>query len=60
MCPLISVQGRIVCAPFYYVEFADFWLADQLNSLAIVFLDLEYTVCFYTHEWDRNVVAREQ
>uniref|UniRef100_A0A915J450 Xenotropic and polytropic retrovirus receptor 1 n=1 Tax=Romanomermis culicivorax TaxID=13658 RepID=A0A915J450_ROMCU len=37
-----------VCSPpFHFVAFADFWLADQMNSLTTVFLDLQYTICFY-------------
>lgn len=43
-------QFRVFTAPFHRVEFADFWLADQLNSLAIVLMDLEYLVCFYSVE----------
>lgn len=30
--------------------FADFWLADQLNSLSTVLLDFEYMICFYGFE----------
>jgi xenotropic and polytropic retrovirus receptor 1 len=44
----IKILGRIVCAPFCYVNFADFWIADQLNSIVPVFLDLQYFFCFYT------------
>jgi len=43
-------QFRIFTAPFHYVGFADFWLADQLNSLTTVLLDLEYLICFYSVE----------
>ncbi|KAL0113736.1 hypothetical protein PUN28_012691 [Cardiocondyla obscurior] len=43
----LRVLGRVFCAPFFYVNFADFWLADQLNSLHTVFLDFQYFVCFY-------------
>ncbi|KAG7269249.1 hypothetical protein CRUP_024172, partial [Coryphaenoides rupestris] len=43
---------RVVTAPFHRVEFADFWLADQLNSLVVVLMDLEYMVCFYSFELD--------
>lgn len=43
-------QFRVFTAPFHRVEFADFWLADQLNSLVIVLMDLEYLVCFYSVE----------
>ena len=34
-------------APFHHVAFADFWLADQLNSLVVAILDMEYLACFY-------------
>ncbi|XP_069698785.1 solute carrier family 53 member 1-like [Periplaneta americana] len=43
----LKVLGRIVLAPFFYVNFADFWLADQLNSLVVVFVDFQYFICFY-------------
>ena len=39
-------------APFHHVGFADFWLADQLNSLTTVLLDFEYLICFYALEVD--------
>uniref|UniRef100_A0A5S6QI55 EXS domain-containing protein n=1 Tax=Trichuris muris TaxID=70415 RepID=A0A5S6QI55_TRIMR len=37
-------------APFHFVTFPDFWLADQMNSLVTFFLDMEYFVCFYASE----------
>ncbi|XP_047098498.1 xenotropic and polytropic retrovirus receptor 1 isoform X2 [Schistocerca piceifrons] len=43
----IRVLTRIILAPFFYVNFADFWLADQLNSLVVVFTDLQFLICFY-------------
>lgn len=43
-------QFRVFTAPFHRVEFADFWLADQLNSLVFVLMDLEYLICFYIFE----------
>lgn len=46
----VVFQFRIATAPFHYVGFADFWLADQLNSLTTVLLDFEYLVCFYAIE----------
>lgn len=46
---LLRVLGRIVCAPFFYVGFADFWVADQLNSLVPALTDFHYLVCFYSH-----------
>ncbi len=36
-------------APFCRVNFADFWIADQMNSLAIVFLDLEFFICYMVY-----------
>ncbi|XP_026876841.1 xenotropic and polytropic retrovirus receptor 1 homolog [Electrophorus electricus] len=47
---LLKLLFRVVTAPFHKVEFADFWLADQLNSLAVLLMDLEYLVCFYSLE----------
>lgn len=37
-------------APFHYVSFPDFWLADQMNSLVTFFLDMQYFACFYAVE----------
>uniref|UniRef100_A0AC35TPQ4 SPX domain-containing protein n=1 Tax=Rhabditophanes sp. KR3021 TaxID=114890 RepID=A0AC35TPQ4_9BILA len=39
-------------APFHFVTFTDFWLADQMNSLATCFLDFQYFLCFYATEVD--------
>ncbi|XP_043248158.1 xenotropic and polytropic retrovirus receptor 1-like isoform X3 [Colletes gigas] len=61
----LRVISRIFCAPFFYVGFADFWLADQLNSLHTVFLDFQYFVCFYVQNssWtdvtDDNEISAE-
>jgi hypothetical protein len=43
-CVLITTLfvSRIVLAPFFYVGFADFWLADQLNSLGQAVKDFKY------------------
>ncbi|XP_067002600.1 solute carrier family 53 member 1 [Anabrus simplex] len=51
----LKVLFRIVLAPLFYVNFADFWLADQLNSLVVAFLDLQFTICFYlsAKDWMR-------
>ncbi|XP_066537787.1 xenotropic and polytropic retrovirus receptor 1 homolog [Hoplias malabaricus] len=49
---LLKLLFRVVTAPFHRVEFADFWLADQLNSLAVLLMDLEYLVCFYSVDLD--------
>ncbi|TNN55541.1 Xenotropic and polytropic retrovirus receptor 1 [Liparis tanakae] len=50
--PLGAAQFRVVTAPFHHVGFADFWLADQLNSLGVALMDLEYMICFYSFELD--------
>ncbi|XP_065198397.1 xenotropic and polytropic retrovirus receptor 1 homolog [Sycon ciliatum] len=51
---LLRRLARIATAPYFSVEFADFWLADQLNSVAVSFGDLEYLVCFYIFDWNRD------
>lgn len=52
---LISLfQGRMISAPFFPVQFADFWLADQLNSLVTALMDFQFLLCFYftgTSDW---------
>uniref|UniRef100_A0A674KEZ9 Xenotropic and polytropic retrovirus receptor 1 n=1 Tax=Terrapene triunguis TaxID=2587831 RepID=A0A674KEZ9_9SAUR len=54
---LLKLLFRVFTAPFHKVGFADFWLADQLNSLAVILMDLEYMICFYSFElqWDNSV-----
>uniref|UniRef100_A0A6Q2YMU4 Xenotropic and polytropic retrovirus receptor 1a n=1 Tax=Esox lucius TaxID=8010 RepID=A0A6Q2YMU4_ESOLU len=47
---LLKLLFRVMTAPFHRVEFADFWLADQLNSLGMVLMDLEYLICFYSFQ----------
>ncbi|CAG0894708.1 unnamed protein product [Cyprideis torosa] len=49
----LRIMARIIAAPFCHVNFADFWLADQLNSLVPALLDIEYMICFYStnHDW---------
>ncbi|TNN12929.1 Xenotropic and polytropic retrovirus receptor 1 [Schistosoma japonicum] len=49
---LLRVLGRIIRAPFARVSFADFWLADQLNSLSFIFPDIAYFICFYSSQID--------
>lgn len=52
ICYLLLFQFRIFTAPFHFVDFADFWLADQLNSLSCVLLDFEFLICYYAMEVD--------
>lgn len=42
----IRVLFRVVTAPLWEVEFADFWLADQLCSLTQTMMDLEFSICY--------------
>jgi len=55
----LKVAPRIILAPFFYVGFADFWLADQLNSLGQALKDFQFLLCFYIsgetidEDWDK-------
>jgi len=51
---MMGVFLRIVITPLSYVTFADFWVADQLNSIQPIFPDLYYWYCFYTSLGDKN------
>jgi hypothetical protein len=46
----LKTLARVLCAPFYRVGFADFWLGDQLTSLELIFFDIEYFICFYIYD----------
>ncbi|EDW93567.1 xenotropic and polytropic retrovirus receptor 1 [Drosophila yakuba] len=43
----IRILIRVIMAPFCFVNFADFWLADQLNSMVPAFLDIPFLICFF-------------
>ena len=43
---LLRVLGRIICAPFFFVRFEDFWLGDQSTSMTTAVLDLYYMFCY--------------
>ena len=43
---LVITFVRVVISPFVFVYFTDFFLADQFNSSIVVFLDLEYLLCY--------------
>ena len=49
VCLLLLTQGRVILAPFFKVEFADFWIADQFNSLTIFLLDVERFFCYLVY-----------
>lgn len=53
---LLLVFVRILLAPFTFVYFGDFWLADQLNSTVALLLDLQYMTCYMIADtWYGNV-----
>ena len=62
---LQRVIAKEFLSGFVPVCFVDFWFADQLNSLALVFLDIEFFFCFYIkeqtleYENDPEVTANE-
>ena len=48
----ISVLIHILMAPFVYVFFTDFYLADQFNSIVAIFLDMHYSMCYiFNDSW---------
>ncbi|KAK0181164.1 hypothetical protein PV327_003470 [Microctonus hyperodae] len=49
---LLRISFRMIIAPFAFVNFADFWLADQLNSLVTPLLDFHFLICFYITNGD--------
>lgn len=50
----LNICMRMFGAPFFHVNFADFWLADQLNSLVGALLDFQFLACYYSlgDNWD--------
>ncbi|KAF5754898.1 putative SPX domain-containing protein [Helianthus annuus] len=40
-----------ICAPLYKVQFADFFLADQLTSQVQAMRCLEFYICYYGMRW---------
>ena len=53
----ILVYIRIFIAPFHFVYFSDFFLADQLNSTMVIMLDIQYLVCYsICQPWDSQTV----
>lgn len=55
---LMRIMWRVIIAPLVFVNFADFWLADQLNSLVTAFLDFQFLVCFYITNGNNWLEAR--
>ncbi|KAG0252375.1 hypothetical protein BG011_007016 [Mortierella polycephala] len=43
--------GRIIASGYYRVEFRDFFLADEMNSLAYSIEQFEFAICAYAQQW---------
>mmetsp|Transcript_17783 Transcript_17783/g.24763 ORF Transcript_17783/g.24763 Transcript_17783/m.24763 type:complete len:701 (-) Transcript_17783:238-2340(-) len=47
---LLRTVFKIVTAPFHKIQFQDFFVGDQLVSIAIVLYDFEYSLCFLLYD----------
>ncbi|KAF9907622.1 hypothetical protein EC991_010741 [Linnemannia zychae] len=43
---------RIVASGYYKVEFRDFFMADEMNSLVYSIEQFEFAICAYTQQWN--------
>ncbi|KAF8986300.1 hypothetical protein BGZ46_006922 [Entomortierella lignicola] len=48
----ISSIGRILASGYYRVEFRDFFLADEMNSLSYSIEQFEFALCAYSRQWN--------
>lgn len=48
--------GRIVLSYCFPIEFRDFFIADELNSLAYSFWTFSYFICAYNKHWEALAV----
>ncbi|KAG0246924.1 hypothetical protein BGX31_005412 [Mortierella sp. GBA43] len=47
----ISTIGRIIASGYYRVEFRDFFIADEMNSLSYSIEQFEFAMCAYSQQW---------
>ncbi|KAK3811144.1 MAG: EXS family-domain-containing protein, partial [Benniella sp.] len=47
---LLSI-GRLLISGYYSVEFRDFFLADEMNSLSYSIEQFEFAICAYANGW---------
>lgn len=47
----LSSIGRIIASGYYRVEFRDFFLADEMNSLSYSMEQFEFAICAYSRQW---------
>lgn len=52
---LIRTTGHIFAAPFFKVNFPDFWIADQLTSMVLCIMDHYQLTCFYIAFYRANI-----
>ena len=54
---LVMVFVRIIMSPLPVVKFGDFWLADQLNSMVPLLLDVQFFLCYcgITSSWKNEL-----
>ncbi|KAF9934408.1 hypothetical protein FBU30_002232 [Linnemannia zychae] len=48
----IASIGRILASGYYRVEFRDFFLADEMNSLSYSIEQFEFAMCAYAEQWE--------
>ncbi|ORZ16131.1 EXS family-domain-containing protein [Lobosporangium transversale] len=48
----IQSIGRLIVSGYHAVEFRDFFIADELNSLAYSIEQTEFAICAYVRYWD--------
>ncbi|KAF9360251.1 hypothetical protein BGX26_010052 [Mortierella sp. AD094] len=48
----LQSMSRILISGYYRVEFRDFFLADELNSLTYSIEQFEFAICAYSHDWE--------
>ncbi|KRF98352.1 uncharacterized protein Dwil_GK15208 [Drosophila willistoni] len=54
ICVISCILGRVLLAPFFYVRFSDFWLADQLISLVYCLVDHYQLGRFYVRYYSKR------
>ncbi|XP_063705929.1 solute carrier family 53 member 1-like [Culicoides brevitarsis] len=55
----VKIGFRVLFAPLLFVHFADFWMADQTNSMVPIFLDLQTFFCFYSKNSNLSYVDED-
>ncbi|KAF9434611.1 hypothetical protein BGZ76_007725 [Entomortierella beljakovae] len=48
---ILQSMGRLLVSGYHHVEFRDFFLADEFNSLTYSIEQIEFAICAYTHDW---------